>query len=152
MLAIVATIALVGWLVIYLARRLIKRFRNGPMWLFLRLCQAHGLAWPDRSMLWQLARFQKLREPAYLFVDPNCWEESRIDPRLFSRMAHVGELRDRLFRDLPARQQARRGTPLVADARPNETIASPPGGAAPRPALDLADWLGASQSPEGTLG
>jgi hypothetical protein len=147
-LALVVLVLLV-WLAIYLARRLIKHFRNGSLWLFLRICRAHGLTWPDRWMLWQLAVYQQLREPAYVFIDPECWEESRIDPRLFSRMARLSELRKRLFCDLPARQRARLGTPLVS------APAAPPVGAvtpAPRPALDLADWLGASQRSQGTLG
>jgi hypothetical protein len=151
-ISILVGIVLAVWLTVFLARRLIKHFRNGPLWLFVRLCRAHGLGWADRWMLWQLASFQRLREPAYVFVDPDCWDESRIDPRLFVRMARVGELRDRLFCDLPARRQARLGTPLVSAAQPNDAVGLPPSGLAAAPALDLAGWLGASQSPQGTLG
>ncbi len=151
---LLVVLVLLVWLVIHLARRLIKHFRNGPLWLFMRLCQAHGLAWPDRWMLWQLAGFQRLCDPACLFIDPACWEESRIDPRLFSRMARLGEIRDLLFCDLPARQRSRLGEPLVSAAPPLPAGMPPSGSAAtpaPLPGLNLADWLGASQGASGTL-
>jgi len=141
---IVIAAGLLAWLVVRVARWTIKYFRNGPLWLFLRLCRAHGLPWSDRWLLWQIAAFQQLRDPAHLFVDPDRWEDVRIDPRLVSQSARLTELRERLFRDLPQRVQARFGTPL-APATPTPPPLPQTGSVSvPPPTVDLADWLGTS--------
>ncbi len=149
---IVIAAALLTWLVVRVARWIVKHLRNGPLWLFIRLCQAHGLPWSDRWLLWQLAAYQQLRDPAYLFIDPDRWEDARIDPRLLIQSARLTELRERLFCDLPARVQARLGTPL-APAAPTEPPSHRTGAACvPPPTVDLADWLRASEGATSTSG
>jgi hypothetical protein len=107
-------LALLVWLATQGIRRLIHRLRSGRGWLFLRLCQAHGLKWSDRWLLWRLTRYQLLRDPARLFVDPDRWEPSRLDPRLPVDRVRLTALWRRVFCDLPGREKAS----LAPAARP----------------------------------
>jgi hypothetical protein len=68
--------------------------------LFLGLCRAHGLAWGDRRLLWRLARFQKLDSPGRLFLEPERFDPTLLDPSAPNCLARYQSLRGRLFAGL----------------------------------------------------
>jgi len=150
MLGVIALL-LLAWLGTHVICRLVRRLRSGRGWLFLRLCQAHGLKWSDCWFLWRLTRFQPLRDPARLFVNPDGWSPAQLDPQLSVDAARLTALRSRLFCDLPERERAKVATSLppaaspatAAKANPRAGVEKPRTSAAPiivAPALDMSGW------------
>jgi hypothetical protein len=92
-------------LAVYVLIRLRRLWRSTPTWLFLRLCQAHLLAWTERWLLWRVVRHLSLVEPAQLFIEPVCLEDAAALPALFDAAPRLLDLRARLFAgadDLPS--------------------------------------------------
>lgn len=102
------------------------RRRPGPKRLFLRLCRAHRLRIGEIVLLWKLARAQRLRDPARLFLEPERYEPAHLGNALRHQAERLASLRDRLFEteepaypedgqdpdwDLPAND--REGTPVA---------------------------------------
>jgi hypothetical protein len=73
------------------------RRKPGPVRLFYRLCRAHGLAVRDVVLLWKLARQQRLRDPARLFLEPERYEPAHLGAALREHAERFAALRDRLF-------------------------------------------------------
>ncbi|HUT09489.1 MAG TPA: hypothetical protein VMY42_03260 [Thermoguttaceae bacterium] len=100
-LLIVLSILLAVWLLSYTSS---LRERRGayasPLRLFLSLCKAHRLAWSEQWLLWRVAKAQRLRDPARLFLEPDRLEPQNLDPSSRMRMDRIKRLRDRLFADL----------------------------------------------------
>ena len=86
----VAGIALWSW---YSERRGRPRPCNSPIRLFWSLCQAHGLRWPERWTLWQVGRYQRLTDPARLFLEPERLDRVNLSPTLRRRDARMESLR-----------------------------------------------------------
>jgi len=91
--------ALVGfWILsLVLARQERNRRCNSPLKLFLSLCKAHELPWSQRWLLWRVARYQRLRDPARLFLEPERLEPINLSPVLQTRSAVFKEVQGRLF-------------------------------------------------------
>jgi hypothetical protein len=68
-----------------------------PRKLFFEICRAHRLSWPERRLLWRLARSQKLEDPASLFLTPECFDISRLTVDVRAHAEELRRLRDRLF-------------------------------------------------------
>jgi len=73
------------------------RRRPGPNRLFLRLCRAHRLRIGESVLLWKLARAQRLRDPARLFLEPERYEPAHLGTALRDQAEQLAALRDRLF-------------------------------------------------------
>lgn len=74
-----------------------ERQYNNPRALFRALCRAHGLDHGSRRLLDQLARQQRLADPARLFLEPERFEPAHLGATLKSQQARFATLRDRLF-------------------------------------------------------
>jgi hypothetical protein len=158
-LAILAVIIVLAWLLLRL-RAVQERHRpyHGPLRLFLALCKAHNLRWSERWLLWRLARAQRLKEPARLFLEPQRFDIA--DPRRLSpgEAARLRRIRDQLFSGPPRAAKGEQGRP------PRETklaaLPSPPLPALPLPsatplwptppgpAIDIAPWPAGPLAPD----
>jgi hypothetical protein len=67
------------------------------MMLFLSLCRAHRLRWAEWWLLWRVARDQKVKDPARLFLEPRWLDSARLRPVLRLRAARLESIRRRLF-------------------------------------------------------
>ncbi len=124
----------------------------GPKRLFLELCRGHGLGWVETWSLWCAARWQRLENPAQMFLDPRCFDPGKLGPSLYNS---VEPIRRKIFGDLSALA----GEPET-DQPPDDVTAEEPApvadgdrpadGAAPsgvplfpspeRPSLDVPPW------------
>ena len=68
--------------------------------LFLSLCRAHKLSLKQIWLLWRLTRFQKLRDPARLFLEPTRLESVNLGPSLRLRADEMQKIHQQLFCDL----------------------------------------------------
>ena len=100
-LAIVTGIVLGFWLWARVAeRREQSRGANRPWRLLWSLARAHGLRGPEIWCLWRLARYQRLTDPARLFLEPE-----RLSAEQAGQIAKpelLESLRVRLFAGLEA--------------------------------------------------
>ena len=98
---VLSSIVLVIWLLSYLmSLQEQRRGYSSPTRLFLSLCKAHGLRWSQWWLLWRVARRQRLRDPARLFLEPKRLEPTRLGASLRSRANELRRLREKLFADL----------------------------------------------------
>ena len=74
-----------------------RRSFTSPGELFRALVKAHGLDRSSRRLLRQIASYQRLAEPARLFLEPERFEPANLSVPLRARAAVVAALRDRLF-------------------------------------------------------
>lgn len=98
-LAAITTIAVTAalwWVKRWRAARALRRM-NSPSHLLQDLCNRHGLAGHDQRLLANLAREQRLENPAELFVDPRLWEPSRMGALGKRYASQFGRLRERIF-------------------------------------------------------
>jgi len=100
-----------------------RRGRSSPGRLFLSLCKAHRLRWREYWWLWRLARSQRLRDPARLFLEPERWQTAGLSPALRARAQQLTRLRERLFTETPPKEQRQ-----PAGARTWPTAAGQPAG------------------------
>ncbi len=95
---ILVGIIAVVWVLSYLFS---LRERHGayasPTRLFLSLCSAHRLRWPDRWLLWRLARAKKVEDPARLFLEPELLDAAAMRPWFRVRAERLREMRNSLF-------------------------------------------------------
>jgi hypothetical protein len=73
---------------------------HSPRRLFLALAKAHRLSWMDVWLLWRLARFHQLEDPARLFLDPERFDREGLSRPLARHAARLQSLRSRLFAGL----------------------------------------------------
>jgi hypothetical protein len=135
-LAIVAVVVVLAWLLTRL-RTIQPRQRgyHGPWRLFFSLCHAHELSWSQQWLLWRLARARRLKPPARLFLQPQCFDAAGLGPAWRAAAVRLKRLRDRLFVEPPPvavreGDQRRRQGKRAASSRPP----------APGPALDITPW------------
>ena len=65
--------------------------------LFSGLCKVHGLDAGSRRLLNRAARFNRLRQPARLFIEPKGLDPAGLGPAFRSDAAALGKLRNSLF-------------------------------------------------------
>ncbi len=141
----IAVIVLVLWGLSW-AVRLQERQRRycSPALLFLELCRAHGLHWRDRWLLWRIARAQRLRNPACLFLEPQRLEAENLSPSLRPKLAQIQQLAERLFAGIDDEDDPEDEALLVGvlNTLPERVAPSTP--LAPQvaaPVVDLSSWL-----------
>lgn len=142
-LLVLGAVVLVVWILSYLMT-LQERRRPyvSPRRLFLELCKAHKLRWSQWWLLWRVARAQRLRDPALLFLAPERLESIRESPAFRKRAAELKRLREMLFAEPQGEAE---GAPADESSHP----AVPPAGtplspAAPVPLLDVPPWAPAA--------
>ena len=94
---VVLVIAAVIWLLVRVFGLQNRASYYSPGALFRELCRAHRLSWATRRLLRQLARSQRLSQPARLFVEPERFDPTRLHPMLASRRDQVEDLHNQLF-------------------------------------------------------
>lgn len=126
-----------------LSRLLASRERHqvysNPRRLFKSLCKAHRLRWSEQWLLWRVARFQRLGDPARLFLEPERFEEANLSQPLRAQIARLKELRNRLF----AKPAAKVPEPSRTAANPRPATAKsamPLFSTSASPALDIPPW------------
>ena len=156
-LLILAAAVVAVWLLSYFVRRQERRgayISSGG--LFLSLCRAHRLRWSQRWLLWRVARAQRLRDPARLFLEPQWLEPARLSPALRARANELNGLRKQLFakpKQEDRKQDAdprgttdlqRTGTPLLPST-PGANLDVPPWTEMPGAIPDAeSEWMNAS--------
>jgi hypothetical protein len=150
------------WLLARLSGSDDRRRRCDRRWmLFVDLCRAHGLPWSDWWLLYRVARHDRLREPARIFLEPERLEAATLSPSLQSRADRLRWLRERLFaRSRQSGEQpggkpgaGRERQPVEPSAIASDSTAAEgaaadeaiePAPAFPitaRPALDIPPWV-----------
>ena len=101
-LSVLAGIAVAIWLMAHLLNHSDRRRRyNRPQALFRDLCRVHDLDRGRRRMLRQIARWQRLGQPARLFLEPERFEPDNVSPKLRASSRRLTALRDKLFTVAP---------------------------------------------------
>ena len=97
-LAIAAAIA-IGLLLLhqFARRREHGKSYNSPPELFRELCRAHRLDRRERRLLKRLAAAWGLASPAYLFIEPNYFDTTRLSAEWEQDAQRIARLRRRLF-------------------------------------------------------
>ena len=144
-LLVLTAIVLGLWLLSQLLARQERRKSYNSAWMmFFSLCKAHGLSWSDRWLLWRLARHQRLRDPARLFLEPERLADDNLSPALRLRLAQWEALRGRLFADLEGTpggaSGARRPPGDAPQQQPAAGAASLTFPIADKPVLDVPPW------------
>ena len=106
-----------------------RRPVDSSLALFLALCRAHGLRWPEWWLLWQVARDHQLKDPARLFLEPERLDPANLGPVLRLRSEQLEAIRGRLF-------AGERGE---GSQHPEPTHGSP-AGASPSPRTEDPSW------------
>jgi hypothetical protein len=100
LVVLIAVIAFLGYLHRLMNRREGRRLYNSPKQLFHSLCRLHELTAADRRALVQLARSERLPQPASLFLDPDRFTTALRSPVWQSQRPHLERLRAKLFAGL----------------------------------------------------
>ena len=138
-LIVVALIAGIWGLSRLLATRERHQVYSNPRRLFLSLCKAHRLRWSEQWLLWRVARFQRLGDPARLFLEPERFEEANLSRPLRAQIARLRGLRNRLF----AKPSAKGSEPPQTAAGPRPVTmkaAMPLFSTSASPTLDIPPW------------
>ncbi len=158
-LGVLAAIVLALWGLSYLlGRHERRRSYDNALVLFHSLCKAHGLALSERWLLWRIARRQRLRDPARLFLEPRRLAAENLSPTLRAREPQLKALRERLYAGLegapaeipppvkiPPEAGENRQTVPAKEQEPSplgRTTPFPNFPVAENPALDLPPWTG----------
>ncbi len=140
-LVTLAVLILVFWLLAQLVeRRERSNTIDSPFWLFHSLCKAHALIWQEGLLLWRVARFQELKDPARLFVEPDRIKPDKVGPILRAHASTLESLGRRLFAGLTNDQSNSK------DAIRVESFDSPGFPVVTQPTLDVPPWAGTSTS------
>jgi hypothetical protein len=101
MVAGTTAIILLLWIVSrYVGRQDRRTVHQSPGKLFLRLCSAHRLTWTETWLLWRLARWRRLGDPARLFLEPERFDTRDLAPVLARHTPRIQSLCVRLFAGL----------------------------------------------------
>ena len=128
MLLLTAITALI--LLLTYALNLQERRRNysSPLGLFLALCKAHRLRWSERWLLWRVARSQRLRDPARLFLEPERFAPAQLGPSFRLRTGQLKHLYGRLYAGLAeGNKQREEDRDDVQDTAAATPVAAAPG-------------------------
>jgi hypothetical protein len=109
-----------------------------PLSLFLSLCRAHKLKYSEYWLLWQVAKFQHLTDPARLFLEPERFDGSRLSQALKPQTEQLKFLRNRLFADLEDNNTKNKNHTTRDNSSQQTGIALPKLNAAPL--LDIPPW------------
>jgi hypothetical protein len=74
-----------------------RRGYHNPWQLFRALSKAHRLTWSDRMLLSRVARQQKIRDPARLFLEFQLWDEQALGAAFALEFVRLRTLRKQIF-------------------------------------------------------
>ena len=95
---VLAVVATLFWLLTRFRERQDGPDRtNSPRRLFRELCRAHHLKFSDRWLLWRVARWQRLSQPAKLFLEPERFDTANLSQSLRTKQPQLAQLSERLF-------------------------------------------------------
>lgn len=110
--------------------------RPSPFRLFLAVCRAHRLNWPDTWLLWRLARSQRLTEPARVFLEPERFDAVHLTGTLGHSRGRLAKLREQLFAQ-SEEEPPGDGRDPTWDVPPEERSRTPLSPITPTPRLEL---------------
>jgi hypothetical protein len=101
-----AAVVLVVWLLSYFSgsRRRPAAYHS-PGRLFLAIAKGHRLSWRETWLLWRVARWHRLEDPARLFLEPDRFDRENLGASLMRHAARLQSLRGRLFAGLVRPEQ-----------------------------------------------
>ncbi len=135
-LLILAGLALAIWILSYVVGLQDRhRSRPSPLRLFFSLCRAHRLPWPQGWLLWRVARAQRLRDPARLFLEPERLEAACLARSFRKYHSLLQQIRERLFERFEQRTEDGGSETLASEPSPPSEPSLP---TIPSPALDIA--------------
>lgn len=141
-LMLAATSLLVLMAVTFCVQTYLRRRNASPRGLFLELCRAHRLTWPQRRLLWQLAESQNLAHPASVFVDPVCFEVGRLTVEVRPHAAELRQLSERLFAEAADKKKAPTTIGFRESEQPSAELPLSP----LPPTLELPQWTGNAEA------
>lgn len=94
--AIILAVGFAIWLAIRCATDGERRGYRSPRQLFRELCQAHQLDRHSRVLLARLAAAHRIA-PAVLFLNPERFDASQLDPTWSAQRTDLERLRDTIF-------------------------------------------------------
>lgn len=99
---VILVLAVVGIAVLQrlVARQDSSRRYNSPRALFGELCKAHELDRKERAFLKRVAAYQRLKQPALIFVEPDRLKPARLSRQQRTQLPLAKSLYKRLFADL----------------------------------------------------
>jgi hypothetical protein len=116
-----------------------RRMASSSRGLFIELCRAHRLKWPQRRLLWRLAQSQKLTAPAGLFVTPECFEIGRLTVEMRPDAEELRRLCARLFAEPREETKSEPAGGKSGFRDEDQPTAALPSSSLP-PTLDLPQW------------
>jgi hypothetical protein len=140
-LVLAGTSLLVLMVVTFCVQTYLRRRNASPQGLFLELCRAHHLNWPQRRLLLQLVESQKLADPAAVFLDPACFEVGRLTVDIRPHAAELRQLSERLFAEAIKTKAATASVFRDAEQPTAELPRSPI-----PPTLELPQWTGSAET------
>lgn len=97
-----AVLAAVAWWLLARFTDMGRTRPNSPRKLFAELCAAHGLDAAGRRLLARVARWQRLKHPARLFMEPERFETVNLSPQLRASGKQLEAIRKQLFAPPPS--------------------------------------------------
>ena len=101
----VIVLAALGIISRVIARREKQAF-DTPRALFRELARAHGLDFASRRLLKRIARTAGLKQPAWVFLEPRCFEPKGLPQDLQAQWPQIEALRARIFAQVPTTAKA----------------------------------------------
>ena len=97
---IAGVLAVIWGLYRFFAYRGRERPCDKPIRLFRSLCSVHSLGFTDTWLLWRVTRYQKLRDPARIFLEPERLNPVNLGKRFRRNTAVLRGIRARIFAGL----------------------------------------------------
>ncbi len=133
----VGGLILVLWLLSLLMTWQERGYRKpSPVRLFLSLCRAHHLGWTEAWLLWRLARSQRLRDPARVFLEPERFAGAHLSRPLRRHAGRLDMVQKKLFAG-PSDPSQHDGRAPSRDWPPRERLGTPLRPVSPTPRLEL---------------
>ena len=96
---------------------------NSPKKLFWELCRAHHLSWTERWLLWKLAKWLALENPAVIFIDAGCFDPQKMPSVFAPNVKDFEKMKKRLFFDEDSTASAQRDEMKSFESRRQEDSA-----------------------------
>ena len=130
-----------------------RRGYHNPWQLFRALAKAHRLTWSDRMLLSRVARQQKVRDPARLFLEFQLWDEQALGAAFAAEFVRLRTLRKQIFdRTTPSKAAETGARRTTARARNTTLLQNPdlaPAEGVTKSIMSAARAGGSSRNAEG---
>jgi hypothetical protein len=134
-----ASLSIAVLIVMVLKRYWRRWIASSPRSLFMELCRAQRLTWPQIRLLWRLAQSQNLKDPASLFLTPECFEIGRLTVEMRPHAEELQRLKALLFIETSEESKSEQSSGKSSPRNEEQAAAAFPRSQIP-PTLDLPQW------------